>query len=1388
MCQVRRFVGVPIFGASRGASCFIPIMLVWFPLALQARDESPTKVEPGSDPRLPIREGLVVWLDASRLEETRESARAGELQNGAPIAVWPDASGHKRDLVQKQAEHRPIYQKTGDFRSVRFNGQGKYLRASGLGQSFRDATVYVVAAPYSCPEYFSAFLSMSASARNDFETGLNLDQAVGSPQRFEVVNIEGAGSAGLQNLLKDPAPYGTVSRLCVTTTPGKAGTTLWLDGKKQGSRDRRESTVVRMDELIVGARYFTLGGSPEPRAFFEGDIAEVLVFDRVLTDKERTAVDRYLTTKYGTVAPLPVPVSTAGGKALAPVQNPPPVQIFLPGFTVRELPIDLSNINNLLYRPDGKLLALGYDGNVWLLSDTNGDGLEDTAVLWWENKGRLRAPIGMALTPPGYPKGNGVFVPCKGKLSLIVDTDGDDRADKEIVVAEGWHELLHGVDALGVALDRDGSVYFGLGCTNYTQAYLIDKDGKSHYDLKSERGTILRVSPDFKSREIVATGIRFPVCMRFNSAGDLFCTDQEGATWLPNGNPLDELLHIQKGRHYGFPPRHPKYLPGVIDEPSTFDYGPQHQSTCGFCFNDPIKPGGPTFGPPSWSGDVFVAGYGRGKLFRTQLEKTASGYVARNHLFACTSMLPVDCCLTPDGSLLIACHGGGPEWGSGPTGKGKIFKISYTDKEHPQPALIWPAGPRELRIEFDRPVDPQLLRDVLAKTEITAGRFVRAGDRFESLWPGYATVQAQKRSPRFDVHVHSAQLTADRRTLVLATDQLEAAVHYAITLPGMGRPVKSESRETGLPQVPAIDLDFDLSGVMATLSKNGTLTWTGWLPSLDLALSRRWTNGSAHHDQLWKATAKLEGELALRTQLDVTDMLRPAVQPGSKLDYQWPPEQVSVSYQSPQTVTIDGPTLGAIRERLIEFKKQTDQPVPVEFKLTSTSPNSAAALQLAFTTNEDARPRPLPLRRMMLPWSSSKTDMSKTVELPRPAELEGGSWARGRRIFHAEQPGCVKCHAVQGQGGEIGPDLGSLTHRDYASVLRDITQPSFAINPDYAASVLILKDGRTLTGVMRTRGDQLHIGNKDGKTTVIQKTDVEEIQPSRVSIMPEDLLKPLDASTKRDLLTYLLSPDTSMPHDSPGQRPPPRSVAEVNRILGGAPVPPEKTRPLRVVLVAGPKDHGPGEHDYPAWLRVWGELLSADDKLEIVKAMNWPSADEFHKADVIVFYQRGDWDKRRSADIDAFLARGGGLVYIHFAVDGQKDATGFAKRIGLAWGNGARFRHGPVDLEFEKSSGHPILRNFDKLKLIDESYWNLTGTMPKSNTLGWGVEDKKPQPLFWSLEHGKGRVFVSIPGHFSWTFDDPLFRILLLRGIAWTAHEPVDRFNELVWPGADVAK
>ena len=356
-----------------------------------------------------------------------------------------------------------------------------------------------------------------------------------------------------------------------------------------------------------------------------------------------------------------------------------------PGFSVREIPVELTNLNNVRYRADGKLVTLGYNGDIHLLSDTDGDGIEDKAELFWKNEGSLRGPIGMLLTPPGYAKGNGVFVPSKGKVSLIVDTNGDDKADEEIIVATGWKEIPQNVDAVGMAMDKDGNLYFGLGTVNYANAYLVNDKGVAEYDLKSDRGTVQKVSADFSTRETVCTGIRFPIAFAFNHAGDLFCAEQEGATWLPNGNPLDELLHIRLDgigpngkpgtkRHYGFPPRHPRHNPDVIDEPSTFDYSPQHQSTCGMVFNESVN-GGPSFGPATWANDAIVCGESRGKLWRTKLIKTPAGYVAQSQLFACLQMLTVDACVAPDGDLVVACHSGPPDWGTGPTGAGKLFRV-----------------------------------------------------------------------------------------------------------------------------------------------------------------------------------------------------------------------------------------------------------------------------------------------------------------------------------------------------------------------------------------------------------------------------------------------------------------------------------------------------------------------------------------------------------------------------------------------------------------------------------------------------------------------------------------------------------------------------------------
>jgi len=1363
--------------------------------------------------QLPPRDGLVLWLDAAHQAQAYAEAQRDAPGDGRELGVWYDGSGHHHDAVQRVRAMQPRLILAGGGALVRFDGVDDCMSTSGVAHELGDFTLFVHAAPRSNRGFFRGLVAANAIGRNDYSSGFTLDLGGPATARFEAVNVEGRGFGGARDLLASASDFGPFHTFTVSATRGAAGVKLRVDGRSEGARDR-DDVRLSADELTIGARFYSNDSDvPTTTGCLDGDVTEVLLYDRLLGDDERASVERYLTEKH---APLVRALSATAHlhqvvleRAATPNEREP-VAVQVPGFTVRELPLDLTNINNLAGRDDGAIVALGYDGNVWLLSDQDGDGLPETVRHIYENRGSIEAPIGMALTPPGYRRGRGLFIACKTKILLLVDTDGDDVIDQEIVVASGWPPIHNNVDALGVAVAPDGHLFFRLGTTDYTNGYLLDAAGAGHYDLASERGTVLEVDPDFKTRRIFCTGIRFPVGMKFNRAGDLFATDQEGATWLANGNPFDELLHLQRGRHYGFPPRHPRHLPDVIDEPNLFDYRPQHQSTCGFCFDEPLD-SHPQFGPPSWQGDLFVTGYSRGKLFRTELARSSAGYVARNQQFASFALLVCDVALDPKGNLIVACHSGAPDWGSGPSGHGRLFQLcdsrasasaKAAQLDSPQPVAVFAAGPQEVRVAFDRPLDPTRLEGFTAHARIQFGQAVGTADRLEPFRPGYAAVERQLAAPRYELKVLSIKLAEDRRTLSLITEPHALRVAHALELP-------------------QLDLGYDLSGVEARWSaRDGGDSWSGWLPHADLAVARRFTDGSREHERLWERV-KRDGTLTLRGALDLTDMLRAAVQPGARLDHDWPAEAVTLVVRANRkaAVAIAGERKesgggGDGREELsFTVKSKRDALTPFEI-VVATGGAPDVALDLAWHTNEDSRPRPMVLRRLVMPWVAeldrAEPDDAADATLlaggspPRP-ELAGGNWSRGRAVFFGEEAMCSKCHTLddgsgRGAHGRIGPGLSQLWQRDARSVRHDVLDPAAAINPDYIAYALKLKDGRELAGVPRREdATTIVVGEPGGKETVVKPGDIVTREPLTTSIMPAGLQNVLTPQQVTDLLTYVLTrPLEPAPIEIDGA-PPPRTRAEVASLFSNAPpaapksadAPRPPPAPLRIVLVAGPKDHGLNEHDYPDWQQRWSRLLALADGVTVETADGWPSAVQLARADaIVVFSANPEWKAARAPELDGYLARGGGLVLMHYAINGRDAVAEFAQRTGLAWRDGAsRYRHGALDLAFTKRD-HPITRGlaFTSMHLYDESYWALEGDPQSIDVLATSLEEGEPRPQLWTREAGRGRLFVSLLGHFRWTFDDPLYRALLLRAIAWSARQPVDRLLDLATVGARLIK
>src|SRR5438477_2580514 len=518
-------------------------------------------------------------------------------------------------------------------------------------------------------------------------------------------------------------------------------------------------------------------------------------------------------------------------------------------------------------------------------------------------------------------------------------------------------------------------------------------------------------------------------------------------------------------------------------------------------------------------------------------------------------------------------------------------------------------------------------------------------------------------------------------------------------------------------------------------------------------------------------------------------MLEPAVQPGSQIDYLPPTENVIIEFVSAapfKIKTSNSQFAAAMKLHRVSVEPKRDHWLSIEMVLETGK--IKPSVEITWHTINDLRPRALTLRRILLPWAMPATDSSTNkIERTIP-EIAGGNWLHGKRLVRSDQVACSKCHRVRGEGGKIGPDLSNLVFRDYASVLRDIVSPNATINPDHLAYNIQLRNGDSLAGIVQSdKTNEIILGLVSGESVRVPKHQIASINPSAISLMPEGLTQNFSEQQLRDLMTFLLtSPLDPAPIEAAGE-PPLRKRAEIESVLKRSTAlgKQQATNTFRILLSAGPKDHGPGEHDYPLWQKRWEKLLGLEDGIKVDTAFGWPKREQFQNSDVIVFYSDNPgWSAERGAELDAFLKRGGGLVYLHYAVDGHQAVNELSQRIGLAWRGGAsKFRHGPLDLQF---TSHPFAAGFEKLNLIDESYWQLVGDEKNIQLVASGVEEGAPRPLLWTRERGDGRIFVSIPGHYTWTFDDPLFRLLILRGICWTGHQPIDRLYELATIGARI--
>ena len=139
--------------------------------------------------------------------------------------------------------------------------------------------------------------------------------------------------------------------------------------------------------------------------------------------------------------------------------------------------------------------------------------------------------------------------------------------------------------------------------------------------------------------------------------------------------------------------------------------------------------------------------------------------------------------------------------------------------------------------------------------------------------------------------------------------------------------------------------------------------------------------------------------------------------------------------------------------------------------------------------------------------------------------LTGGDTARGRDVFFGRKAACSTCHAVQDQGGRVGPDLSKIASiRTGRDLLESTVFPSASFARGYEPYLLRTKDGAVLDGLIaRETADAVYLFTAERNEKRVPRSAIDVLQPGRTSIMPQGLDAALGRDELRDLLAWLLS-------------------------------------------------------------------------------------------------------------------------------------------------------------------------------------------------------------------------------------------------------------------------
>jgi putative heme-binding domain-containing protein len=707
-------------------------------------------------------------------------------------------------------------------------------------------------------------------------------------------------------------------------------------------------------------------------------------------------------------------------------------------------------------------------------------------------------------------------------LYRLRDTDSDDRFDEVQLLRaiEGSGE--HGVHSLVLAPDGK-SIY--VVCGNSTRLTAIDSSlvplhwsednlltrlptGFMDNSL-APQGWVARTDPDGKKWELVAAGFRNQFDVAFNRQGELFTYDADmewdiGDPWY---RPT-RVNHIISGAEFGFRNGSGKWPPYTID-------------SFGAVVN--IGPGSPTgvaFGtgarfPAKYQDAFYVCDWSFGKLYAIHLAPVGASYTGQAEEFVTGQPLPLtDLVIHPtDGAMYFVVGGRRTQ--------SALYRVTYVGNESTAPS----AGDGRFAEQ----------REVRRGLERFHGH---SDDKaVAKVWPYLGDAD---RALRYAARVALEwQEPAHWRERALGESDARRAIAALVALARVSGKDELHRQATDPKPDPALQAQLLAALGRVDWSKLSHQDRLDWLRAHALVFTRLGPPDealrqrlSARFDPLFPTSSReLNAELCqLLAYLQAPSaarktmaLLRAAPTQEEQIDYVLALRALKTGWTRP------------LREEYFRWFVTT----AFSFRGGNTFASSLRRIRsdavATLSDDEKAALKPL-LEAAPEPKSPQELLAARTFVRAWPVNqlvplVEGGlaggrNFERGRKLYSSVA--CAACHRFGSEGGSVGPDLTGIAGRfSIRDLLEATIEPSKVISDQYAAIVIFRKNGDVVTGrVGNLSGDGLNVIEDmfaPGRLTNVRRQDIETMEPSKVSMMPEGLLNTLTEEEIQDLVAFLFS-------------------------------------------------------------------------------------------------------------------------------------------------------------------------------------------------------------------------------------------------------------------------